>query len=544
MRKLFVTGSQCVQVETILVFRRYICEMAGEKCFLCPSVSTTQCEFCDSKISHCEAHQRFHRPAGDGPCFPYLVSEVAGVGRIVLAARAVTAGEELWREEEMVVGPSTKVPPVCLGCGRRVTGAVRCPGCSWPLCSLSCQEIFRHSSQECRVIAPSGPAVPDNQGQEENCPLYRVIMVLRVLQLPPDQLSYLLQFMDHGDSREREEAAPVVETIREVWGQLEYSEELIRRVEGILDINTVEHRVTGGPSGRAFLPITSLASHSCRSNSVKDKVSRPGWVITRAKVDIKAGQEITFHYCGGLKGRLVRREVLREGWRFWCACERCESQAELGAEMSSLLCEQCGGTVRPLRPLDQLSPYSCDRCPAVLEVEEVARLETEMKEELELCYRDDSEALESLLGRYQTRLHPQHWLVLIIKWLLVTTWGRVEGLRHSQLSEDILQRKLTYARQYLAALDIVDGGISHNRGATLWEIHSVRSFLANKKMQEDRLAPVKFCEILAECLETVREVLHTLQFNKENSNEDLIRRAALDTEIKLQNAISAFKAVF
>ena len=82
LRKLFVTGSQCVQVETILVFRRYICEMAGEKCFLCPSVSTTQCELCDSKISHCEAHQRFHRPAGDGPCFPYLVSEVAGVSEV------------------------------------------------------------------------------------------------------------------------------------------------------------------------------------------------------------------------------------------------------------------------------------------------------------------------------------------------------------------------------------------------------------------------------------------------------------------------------
>ena len=64
-----------------------------EKCFLCPSVSTTQCELCDSKISHCEAHQRFHRPVDGGPCFPYLVSEVAGVGRMMVAARGVAAGE-------------------------------------------------------------------------------------------------------------------------------------------------------------------------------------------------------------------------------------------------------------------------------------------------------------------------------------------------------------------------------------------------------------------------------------------------------------------
>ena len=66
----------------------------------------------------------------------------------------------------------------------------------------------------------------------------------------------------------------------------------------------------------------------------------------------------------------------------------------------------------------------------------------------------------------------------IIKWLLITSWGRVEGLRHGQLSEDILERKMKYAREYLAALDVVDAGISHNRGITLWELQSVNTFLS------------------------------------------------------------------
>ena len=219
--------------------------------------------------------------------------------------------------------------------------------------------------------------------------------------------------------------------------------------------------------------------------------------MTRAKVDIKAGEEITFHYCGGLKGRLVRREVLSEGWRFWCSCQRCSSRDELGAEMSTLLCH-CGGAVRPVQPTDQEAQYICDSCQALTPVEEVTRLETKMKDELEECYRDDSQALEEVMARYEGRFHPQHWLMLIIKWLLVTTWGRVDGVRHHQLSEETLEKKLRYARQYLAALDIVDRGISHNRGATLWEIHSVTSYLANKRMQEDRLAPVKFVEILKE----------------------------------------------
>ena len=74
--------------------------------------------------------------------------------------------------------------------------------------------------------------------------------------------------MDHGESRE-DDSAELVSLVRDRWGQDQWSAELVRRVEGVLDVNTVEHRVPGAESGRGFLPITSLASHSCVSNSIK-----------------------------------------------------------------------------------------------------------------------------------------------------------------------------------------------------------------------------------------------------------------------------------
>ena len=43
---------------------------------------------------------------------------------------------------------------------------------------------------------------------------------------------------------------------------------------------------------------------------------------TRAKVDIIKGEEITIHYAGGLKPRLTRLKLLREGWFFGCECDR------------------------------------------------------------------------------------------------------------------------------------------------------------------------------------------------------------------------------
>ena len=43
---------------------------------------------------------------------------------------------------------------------------------------------------------------------------------------------------------------------------------------------------------------------------VQDKTTE-GFVTTRARVEVRAGEEITFHYTGGLKGRNLRRPALR-----------------------------------------------------------------------------------------------------------------------------------------------------------------------------------------------------------------------------------------
>ena len=56
---------------------------------------------------------------------------------------------------------------------------------------------------------------------------------------------------------------------------------------------------------------------------------------------ILKGEEITIHYSGGLKGRLMRRRLMKEGWFFDCNCDRCMSGTELGSHMSSLICNSC-----------------------------------------------------------------------------------------------------------------------------------------------------------------------------------------------------------
>ena len=119
-------------------------------CFICQKSAFKRCKKC-GEVSYCESHEKFHNNDELLGCFPFKVDCLEGVGRVIKASRDIAAGEEIFREKEMVIGPSRSIPPVCLGCGRRVNGLVRCTGCRWPLCNLSCSELDLHTAEECKI---------------------------------------------------------------------------------------------------------------------------------------------------------------------------------------------------------------------------------------------------------------------------------------------------------------------------------------------------------------------------------------------------------
>ena len=147
-------------------------------CFICPKSAVKKCSKC-CEISFCESHETFHKNDESCECFPFQVDCLEGVGRVIRASRDIIPGEEIFREKEMVVGPSRSIPPVCLGCGRRVSGLVRCSGCRWPICSDHCPEMELHTALECQIIAPTGEHIPDYDVSAENSPFYQVCLKTR-----------------------------------------------------------------------------------------------------------------------------------------------------------------------------------------------------------------------------------------------------------------------------------------------------------------------------------------------------------------------------
>ena len=99
----------------------------------------------------------------------------------------------------------------------------RVPGANFKFKDKPHEPPFQHSAEECKAIAPTGPDIPDCKSKEvaadfvENianpnhchfkapdCLPYWAILVLRVAVLPPADLDYMLQFMDHNQDRDME----------------------------------------------------------------------------------------------------------------------------------------------------------------------------------------------------------------------------------------------------------------------------------------------------------------------------------------------------
>ena len=56
----------------------------------------------------------------------------------------------------------------------------------------------------------------------------------------------------------------------------------------------------------------------------------------------------------------------------------------------------------------------------------MAELEKNFIAAIESTYTQDVEGLESLLETFGSQFHPRHYLMLIVKWLLV---GYIDGLK-------------------------------------------------------------------------------------------------------------------
>ncbi|XP_063243953.1 SET domain-containing protein SmydA-8 isoform X2 [Bacillus rossius redtenbacheri] len=309
-------------------------------CAVCTQPATQQCDACQL-VAYCPGeHEEQHR----AKCPAYKVLTNVAVGRFAVAARDLAAGESIFSELPVAVGPKADSSPLCLGCHGLVDGSASCSRCGWPVCGPGCEDSPVHAAAECEVFRAAGVAFQPPQDWTETCCQMECVTPLRLLlsrEKCPGRWTREVDAMQSNDERRRDLDAWRAEQVN-VVGFLRDRCGLADRACGLLEVNAFEIRMVAGTTIRGLYPQTAILSHNCVANTSHTITPQSDYRLTlRATVAVPRDAELFSSYTYSLDPTMVRRQHLSSGKFFDCRCERCRDPTELGTHLGSLKCNKC-----------------------------------------------------------------------------------------------------------------------------------------------------------------------------------------------------------
>ena len=98
----------------------------------------------------------------------------------MVASRDIEAGELIYKEEPLAMGPNHTALPCCLDCMRSLgSDCYTCPKCGLPVCEEMCAYGEEHS-KECEIFSAVEPKLKVEDFSVPS-PIYWCITVTRIL---------------------------------------------------------------------------------------------------------------------------------------------------------------------------------------------------------------------------------------------------------------------------------------------------------------------------------------------------------------------------
>ena len=143
---------------------------------------------------------------------------------------------------------------------------------------------------------------------------------------------------------------------------------------------------------------------------------------------------------------------------------------------------------------------------------QVAKMELELSDLIENCDYNDAEKLHQILDDHKDKYHAQHYLILILKWWIINIYGRQKGYHYPLLDPKLIQDKIEFCTDYLKAMDIIDPGLSHNRGRSLWELYSVLAYQLSQEWNEQKVSKSQFKTRIQSLIPILEETIRCLTY--------------------------------
>ncbi|KAK7072641.1 hypothetical protein SK128_012618 [Halocaridina rubra] len=494
-----------------------------KKCEVCnaseASISCTECEqlhYCST--THKEAHWNEHKTK----CRPSVIEyQDRKVGRYFVAGRDVKAGELLFREKAIAVGPRATSYPMCLGCNKAVTDVefLRCPGCSWPVCSSSCATTKLHKA-ECTILAADKEKLgqPKNLG---NSPCYDIILVLRCLILrdsDPEAFDRLLDMASHAIRLVNDHEPYHMATIRYIENILkaDFDSKFIHHARGAIMANCFEYSNSSGITLRGVYPKVGRFNHSCLPN-VALSVDECDTMFARAAVDLKAFSPLLITYTDIFIPLWERQAHIDRIHYFTCDCSRCDDPSELGLHYSSLKCEKCSQQYMEPKTYLGETVWECPKCQtvypdSVIKMEYFQWVSKYDFSDTGTFIQTHPQGVRNILAGVERAFHSTHHV-----WVMAALVG-IRTLESDE-SRDSLTMRHDLWKRLLSIYDVLEPGMTSRRGVAMYELGLSLANLTSVEMKEGLLIDHFYKMHTQEALEYLQNSLDILDLEPPDSYE-------------------------
>lgn len=430
----------------------------------------------------------------ESPNWKLDVSPVAGRG--VFATRDIAAGELIFRERALVVGPTARKGSqlnTCVCCHRLLsTKKFLCPHrCTLPVCG-DCADSTAHRN-ECEHFQrwiPKDPSeerekelqqekdknnvleqMPENSVISDNDketpmdavnPLsLRILTAVRVFYLSKEQRALVDAMQANAERGYRQEIIKAAQCFRKFPTTDKPFMDQLFRIVGVLNTNAFEApcRVDKHETLlRGLFPLTAIMNHECTPNA-SHYFENGRLAVIRAARNIPKGGEITTTYTKILWSNLTRGIFLKMTKYFICNCDRCNDNSENGTYLSALFCREqgCKGLVIPVQTKTLQPDWRCLSCENVFPHAKMARYQdfalNTINNRINTCsVRDMIHFINELCPRF---CPPSNYVLIEAKLNVIWRMTRVGA---EEYTPEELAHKDRYREEILAILHKLGAG--------------------------------------------------------------------------------------
>ncbi|XP_045524983.1 SET domain-containing protein SmydA-8-like isoform X1 [Pieris brassicae] len=467
----------------------------------------------------------------------YEVKTSDKLGRYLVAAKDIRAGEKILAEQPFVLGPSSDTSLVCFNCYLPLINKFFvCKFCAVaPICpGDGCPEGIAkwHVQKECdffRELKLNINMSPIKMVQNVGS-----LLTLRAL-LQRDNKSWdnFMKLETHLDQRRNSSVWEYYQSTVNFISELKLlnddeDKNLVQKVCAAIDVNSFEVRGPPIPALgyaetlRGVYLQAALMAHHCTGNTIIS-INDNNALMCHASKDIKKGEVIYYNYTDPLKGTALRQEHLLMGKYFQCTCERCLDATELGTHMSSALCPACKtGFITKSG-----EKWQCHHCKEETDDSVIGFKVKCCQNKLDVINKKDEKELEEYIRNVSLVLAPNHYLLIDAKQRLAGVLRDAIN-REPRPTKKMMRRKLNLCDELLPVLEVLSPGISRTKAITMYELHLAIVQLAKKEFDSREITGPKYLDELLNAEKHLKRSIEMLLIEPGNSPEGELCAKALE----------------